>query len=240
MKTSNKILLAVAIIPVILIVGTIVSLRVAFERRTDTKTVTNPSEERIIREYQYSGFSKIMVSGVWDLKIFQGNEYFVEISAPEYAMDSISAREKNDQLILDYLPDYENSGLQNMPKAAVMVPSISTIYLMGTCRLDLREFNTDYLNVVGDGEVRMTVSNTAITNLDLVSQGVSEWDFSKASVVNARVRTDGTFSILLFMNGGRLSGALNGIGTLTYTGAADITDMKKKDPMSRIVYRKDL
>ena len=237
MKTSNKLLLAVGIIPSILIVGACVSLKIAFEGRTETKTTTTPSKSVIIREYRYSGFEKIMARGVWDIKISQGNDYFVEISAPEYAIDSIVVTKKNGNLILDYYPDHESSSYENMQKANITVPSISNIYLKGACRLDLSEFSTDYLSVTADGETKMAASNTSITNLDLVSHGISEWDLSKASIVNARIRADGTFSISLFMEGGRLFGALDGVGTLTYDGAADVSDMKKKNPMSRIVYR---
>jgi len=228
----------VGIIPIILIVGTFVSLKIAFERRTETKTTTNPSKSRITREYQYSDFQKLMVIGVWELKISQGNDYFVEISAPENMMDSIIVRKKSDQLILDYLPDYESSGGETMPEVTLMVPSISTIFLKGACSLDLSGFSTDYLSVTADGETKMIASNTSITNLDLESHGISEWDLSKASVVNARIRADGSFSISLLMDGGRLLGVLDGIGTLTYAGEADISGMKKVDPLSRIVYRK--
>ncbi len=237
MKTSNKILLVAGIIPIILIVGAFVSFRIAFERRTEVKTTTNPSKSRIIREYQYSDFQKIKVIGFWGLKISQGNDCFVGISAPENMMDSIIVRKKSDQLILDYLPDYESLGGENMPEVTLMVPSISTIYLKGACRLDLSGFSTDYLSVTADGETKMIASNTSITNLDLESHGSSEWDLSKASVVNARIRADGTFSISLLMGGGRLLGVLDGIGTLTYAGEADISGMKKVDPLSRIVYR---
>lgn len=235
MKTSNKMLLVVALLPFLFITGLMVSMKISFEKHRDEFVKTEISDKLIQKEFPLSDFHRIHVSGMWDLKISRGEKFQIRVEAPENMMWAIEVNKEEDQLRLRFIPDYFEPDSKEMPKATIVMPSISAIDVWQICRLELKGFKSSQLNLASEGNLQVAAFNTDIDNLDMVCKGVANCDFSQSSVQNARVRMDGPFSIKLAMTGGRLTGTLDGVGTLNYSGKADTREISVTNPLSRIV-----
>jgi hypothetical protein len=61
-------------------------------------------------------------------------------------------------------------------------------------------------------------------------------NLSQVPVVNAKIEYNGDYSISLLMAGGRLAGVIGGIGSLIYSGDADISQLRTDSAMGRIVH----
>lgn len=240
MKTSNKILLVAAAIPVLLFIGVSIFLKVAFENSVYSDVEGFDPEKLISKEYDFKGCNKLFFNGAWDIKIVKGSDCHVEISAPETVINFISVQNIGNELFLNQLSGDLKSDDGYALKVEITIPAATDIVLTGACRLNVSDFVQDSLAIDANGAIQLSISNANLTDLDLKGKGVAEWDLSKASVVNAHVDYDGKFSIALYINGGKLSGVLDGVGTLTYTGEADTIDMKMKNPLSKIVHQKVL
>lgn len=240
MKTSNKILFAGAIVPVLLFLGIAVSLRTGFENSVYKNAEKLESKTPVSREYDFKGFSKLFFSGAWDVRIIQGSEYSVKIKAPENIMNLVSIENVEDKLILNQFSGYQIMDSGYALEAEIVMPSPSDITLLGACRLNIIGCRQDYIVINANGATKISVSDTRLTNLNLKGEGIAEWDLSQALIVNTEVDYYGQFSIALCMDGGELKGVLEGMGELTYAGKADTSELKIKNPLSRIVHLRDL
>ena len=240
MKTSNKILIAAAIVPVFLFLGEAVLLKIAFENSVYKNAERLESKTPISREYDFKGFNKLFFNGAWDVKIIQGSDYSVKIKAPENIMNLVSIRNEEDKLFLNQFSGYQKMDTGYALEAEIVMPAPSDITLLGACRLYITGYRQEYIGIEANGATKISVSDTTLTNLNLKGEGIAKWDLSQAPIVNAEVEYVGQFSISLFMNGGELKGVLDGMGELTYSGSADTSEMKIKNASSRILHLQDL
>lgn len=240
MKTSNKILLAASIVPALLFLDIAVSLRIAFESSAYKDAGTLASTVPISREYDFKDFSNLFFSGAWDVKIIQGSDYSLKIRAPENILNLVRVNNVEDKLILNQFSGDLKTDSGYALEAEIVMPSLSGTILLGACRLNIIGFRQDNIGIEANGATRISMSDTRLTNLNIKGEGIAEWDLSKASIVNAEIDYNGQFSMALYMNGGKLKGLLDGVGELTFTGTADTSEMKIKNPLSRIVHLQDL
>ncbi|RPI71604.1 MAG: hypothetical protein EHM45_23305, partial [Desulfobacteraceae bacterium] len=220
-KTSNKFLLGIVLLPLLVAVVTMLMVRDAFEksRYKDYKDFpTAESTSEIFKTYDLKDFSGIDVSGNWEITFVQGASYRVEVSAPQRIMNNVRASVYDKQLSLDCGPASTTSERDIIPKATIVFPSLSTLNLTGDCHIHASDIRTDYLFISLNGNIDMTMENAAIKELNLIGDGEASIDFSRASTTNVRINYDGPHTMSFSMNSGRLSGKIDGTGTLTYSG----------------------
>lgn len=237
MKTSNKILIVAAFVPIMLFLGVSVSLKIAFEKSVDKDAEGSDSGAFVSREYDFKDFHDLFFNGSWDIKVVEGSDYHIEIQALENIFNYVSVKSIGDKLIFNHLSGYQELDGEYALKVEIYIPSVSDITLLGACRLDLKGFRQDYLGIEANGATRISVSDTRLTKLNLKGQGIAEWNLSRASIVNADVEYNGKFKIALLMEGGKLKGNLDGEGELAYGGEADTKEMKIKNPLSQVVHQ---
>jgi hypothetical protein len=238
-KTSNKFLLAAGITPVLIICVTLLILRIMMSgdnlKAKESSSAPGPQTEKTI---DLDGFNKISVSGPWTVHIIQGDNCKVIINAPQNVMDKISVKRGGATLFVDenqhVFSQISNAHLE----ATITLPLISELNTNGVINLDLSGIKNDSLILNMAGVTKITGSSSTIQNLSLTDNGVSTIDLSGVPIVNANVLCEGTFNIDLLMNGGRLAGNLNGVGTLSYKGEVSSNDIHVNSPVSKVVHRK--
>ena len=97
-------------------------------------------------------------------------------------------------------------------EATITLPLIERIDVNCITNLDLSGIKNDFLKITMNGVTKISASDSSFQELSLFESGVSTIDLSNVPVTNAEVECDGTFTVDLTMNGGRLFGSLNGVG----------------------------
>ena len=237
-KTSNKILLAAGITPVLIIFITLLILKIMMSG-DNVKAIASSSDPgpQTIKIIDLDEFDKISVMGSWTVHIIQGINYKVIINAPQNVIDKISVKRGGATLFIDENQQVFSRLNNTYLEATITLPLISELNTNGVINLDLLEIKNDSLTLNMAGVTKISASSCTIHNLYLTENGVSTIDLSGVPIVNANVLCEGTFNIDLLMNGGLFSGNLNGVGILSYKGDVSKNEIQVNSPMSRIVHR---
>jgi hypothetical protein len=239
-KTSNKILLAAGITPVLVIFITLLILRIMMSGDA-LKAIASSSEPgpQTTKTIDLDAFNKISVVGPWTVHIIQGSNYKVIINAPQNVIDKLIVKRGGANLFL-FIDENQRvfSQINNTYlEATITLPFISELDINGVINLDLSEIKNDSLILNINGVTKITASSCTVQNLSLTEKGIANIDLSGVPIANANLECDGTFNIDLLMNGGRLSGNLNGVGNLSYKGEVSVNDIQVNSPMSKVVHR---
>ncbi len=241
MKTSNKLLWVVLVVPFLMVLATLVFLRISFEKSPWKEGGKPDFGEKVSKVYDIKNFNRLVVMGPWNIQLDRGDEFKVEVGAQEKILNNlVSVKRTGSVLTLSYPSTYPGSNEADPMAAVIVLPSVSEVEIVGSCRVALKGFTAERLHITSKGAVRMSATDSKITNLEMEAEGNTQLDFSKAPVVNAKVNYTGTYTISLLLDRGRLSGVLGGTGTLFYAGEADISEMKRLSSMTRIVHRPEL
>ena len=237
MRTSNKILLAGAASPIlsVFILALILKMLPLEIKSTDTAEVDKSSwTTRIFPLEEFHGISS---KGIWEIHLVQGDDYLVEIKAPEDMFKMISVNRMDQTLLLDYAKAPEQ--LQDRPNinALIHLPYLSEINVQGASYLYLSGITTDSVSIHSEGLLKLLSADCTIENLSFTGNGMSRLDLSETPVTNADIQCGGLFSIDILMNGGYLIGMIDGFGTFTFEGNVSENKMIATSPLIKVVHR---
>jgi hypothetical protein len=236
-KTSNKILLVAGAIPVLVLFLLLLTIRIMMPGNTlnamGPQVIVGP---QIVKTIELEGFNEISVNGPWRLHVIQRDRYKIEIKVPQQLVEKLIVEKRGNTLFIGENPGAMFQGGNKNLEATVIIPVVSKIDLNGVNSVDLSGINNDNLNISMQGVTTVTGLDSAIKDLSLKGKGVSTIDMTGVSVTNASVECNGTYTINLFMNGGRLSGRLDGIGNLNYRGYITSNEVLANSPVSSVVH----
>jgi hypothetical protein len=238
-KTSNKILLVAGITPVLIICVTLLILRIMMSE-DNLKAIAASSDPgpQTTKIFDLDEFNKITVMGAWTVHVIQGNNFKVIINAPQNVIDKIIVNRGGATLLIDENQRVIGPINNKYLEATITLPLITELMTNGVINLDLSGIKNDSLALNTAGVTKIMASSGTIQNLSLAGNGVSNIDLSGVPIVNANVLCEGTYNIDLLMNGGRLAGNLNGVGTLSYKGEVSSNDIHINSPVGKVVHRK--
>lgn len=234
-KTSNKILLIAGSIPIIFIILMLSALKFIPLGEGSSRASTPASSGLVTRTLPLEGFSEISLKGVWKVNLFQGNGFAVKISASEPAMKEVKAEKYENELVLDSGIKPRGSSGNRRITADITLPVVSRIDIEGVAGINLFEMDIDTISIRSEGVADISGDKGMIRDLQFYGHGVTRMDLSAVPVTNASLNCPGVYTIKLFMNGGRLSGNLDGVGTFKYEGIAGVNELRVNGPQNKVV-----
>ena len=160
-------------------------------------------------------FTAVSAVGGWKITVEPGDQA-VEVAAAAGVVDLVRVAERAGTLHLELAPG--TISLTDALEARITTPDLRRMEIRGGASVRIVGFDLAALALRIDGAATVTAADSTIGSLDLVVNGASNVDLSQSPVVDARVQLDGASNLTIAMAGGELSGALRGVGNVTYTG----------------------
>ncbi len=220
MKTSNRILLGVALgIAVMLVMLPLFILRVTVERNTLDESGKLSTDTIPTKTFSLQDFVGIHADGYWDIEIVQGKEYRVDVNVPDDIVDRLIVRiDENKMLSLARKYSPQESVEPIRLQASITLPALSRLSIKNLGRIHFTGFTTDALTIEANGHSTIIGATNNIRNLILNSQGFVKVDLKESKIANAELFCGGLVNIDLNMAGGTLSGLIDGFGKVLYSG----------------------
>jgi len=177
------------------------------------------SGQRTSGRYDYSGFTGVDASGLWEVAIERGDAWRIAIEAPEELLDDIEVELEGDELSFGYEGECAGCFRDGITlKATVTMPELESLDLSGVTKLSFSGFDGASLTVDMSGASELRGAASRFDSLSLDKSGVGNLDLGDVTVTNAAVDISGAGKVTLRMGGGRLSGDMSGFGNLEYYG----------------------
>jgi hypothetical protein len=223
MKTSNKILLAVLAVVVVVMITAIVGLRFYVDRLisesggTISERGITGSDELVTRTYDVRGFTGVEISGGWQVEVSEGEEFSLEIETRKKYLDYIAVGVEGDTLRIEAknIFSFEHSRME----ARIVMPELDSFSSTGGLKLDIRGFSGDELSISGKGGSSVEGRGGGYERMDLRFSGGTELDLEELPATNVELHSQGAIDAVLSMRGGTLSGKLSGAGSVGYHGS---------------------
>ncbi len=221
MKTSSKILLTVLAALLIFTIGGLLSLRILVDRAAESEGGLRAFNEKsigdsITQQYDMQDFSHIKVKGGWSVSLESGDEYEVSITFPENLQDNIRIEKSGKILILETrgLVDFKGSHF----KAEIQLPELSALSSEGGLSASLSGFSGEELTIKSGGGVQIEADNCQYSQLELKLSGGIQGNFKDLRAENIHVDGSGAVDLDLMVDGGSLTGELNGAANIRIRG----------------------
>jgi hypothetical protein len=235
-KTSNKILLIAGAVPILFIILLLITMRIIPSGGGTSQASSSGAADMTTRTLPLKGFSEISTKGNWIINLVQGDNFLVNISAPESVINEIKAENNGTKLVLDSEKFKDSKDVMPI-KADITLPAVSIIDTAGKTAINLSSLNIDSISIRSDGPTNITGDKGMIRDLKLNGTGLLRMDLSSVPVTNADLECQGVYMIKLLMNGGRLSGNLEGMGTFNYAGKVSVNEIRKNGDQSKVVHQ---
>lgn len=247
MKTSHKILVFAGMLPMFMVIPMLLYVKNILE---DTEDITTPyidSHPRVTKEVLVKDFSKIRTNGIWRIHVIRGDDFSVELEAPEKVIEDIKLEKIDDTLFLDsrnkpfakFIGPQASFTLPSsklaVPQAFITLPSISEIHLFGMTNLDISGFDSEAITINAQDVSTISGKDSMIQQLTLTGNGILSLDMYDTTVTNAHIDYNGLYNVKMAIAGGRLSGQISGIGTLHCRGDIGVNDIEVISP-GRMVF----
>lgn len=222
MKTSSKILLTVLAVVLVITAGGLISVRILVDRSFEDSGGFQAIEERnvgkkITQQYDIEDFSRIKVVGGWSISIQSGEDYKVSITFPENLQDHVKVGRSGQALILETtgLVDFKGAHF----KAEIQMPQLTGLSSEGGMSASLQDFTGDELQINSGGGVQLKAENCIYTDLELDLSGGIQGNLQDLKAENINIDGNGAVDLDLYMNGGSLTGEVNGAANIKIRGS---------------------
>lgn len=221
MRTSNKILLGIAVVILFAGMASVVGIRILSQRYLRESTIgmekRNFSEDEWIKvEYQFSGFDRLNFLGSWEVDLEQGDSYEVTVHLPEPLREYLKVEKEGHTLVFDASDII--SLRQRQLSARIVLPDLQELKGAGGLQVDMRGFTGKSLTLRAGGALDMAADECRYENLSIEVNGGMNADLRSMPVVNADVNSSGAADLKLRLEGGRLTGHVSGAANIEYYG----------------------
>ena len=166
--------------------------------------------------YGFEDFDSVTVEGFWDLKIEQGAEYSVAVSYPGSWGQTSVVEASGQTLILGFPENHRD--VDESAVARVVMPELAALRIDGFGSVSFSGFDCNDLTTVIEGAGQVTGRDSAARNLEVEVNGAGQVDYEDLTSIDAEVILDGAGQVKLLMDGGRLTGRIDGVGRVVYSG----------------------
>jgi hypothetical protein len=219
MKTKNKILLFTLIVPFILVVMVIVSIKKSFNDETDSSLSYSEEIDSIKRSFDFNNFEQISAEGFFSISLTHDDHFSIELVAPETAMDEISVSQSGQTLLLKLNKNsFSLFSINKRPRINITLPSISRVDIKGVADISFTDFSSAKTSIFMEGVVNVTGKSCLFDQFSLSGTGVMNVSMDDMPVTSAHFEYSGVYNINMHMNGGSLTGKLDGIGKMIASG----------------------
>lgn len=231
MKTKNKILLFTCVIPFIIVIMMILSIKKSLNEESDP--AFSYSEQKISEKISFDlkNFENISAEGFWDINLMYDDHFKVELVAPENMMSEITVEKTGQTLVLSSKKDkFSLFSIKKGPQINITLPLISKLEIDGVADINISEFQNTTTSIYMNGVVNVTGENCIFDQISLNGTGVLNVSMSDVPVTNAHFKYSGMYNIIIHMNGGALTGKLDGLGNMIAWGEIAENSIKVSKP----------
>ena len=233
MKTKNKILLFTGVVPFIIVIMMIFSVKHTLNKETDPSLSDSERINSEKRSYDFKNFENISAEGVWDINLMYDDQFKVELVAPVNMMSEITVNKTDRTLILASKKDsYSLFSNYKKPRINITLPLISRLDIDGVANIKISEFKNTEISIFMNGVMNITGESCSIDQFSLNGTGVVNVAMNDVPVTNAHFKYSGIYNINILMNGGELTGKLDGIGKMIASGEIAENSIKVNGPGS--------
>lgn len=185
---------------------------------------TGSRSDSVSETLDLDDFDSVIVEGAWKVSIYQSQDYGVEINYPSNMGDQILASLRGSQLVLGARDWHASSGDDLI--AYIYLPTLSELRIEGAADASFQGFSENEMNVFLDGAAQIKGYDSDVADLNVRLQGIGQIDLEGVEAVNATVNLEGAGEIKLDMKGGELTGSLEGLGHVSYSGFVSDEDVR--------------
>lgn len=231
MKTKNKILLFTLIIPFIIVVMVILSIQKSFKEQTDSPTLYSEGIDSFTKSFDFTNYENISAEGFWKINIIHGDHFEIELMAPENMLSEITVEKTGQTLVLlSKKNTFSLFSLNKRPRINITLPLISELDIEGVADILISDFNNAKASISMNGVMNVTGENCNFDQFSLSGTGVLNVSMSDVPITNAHFKYNGIYNINILMNGGELTGKLDGMGKIITSGEIAENSIKVNGP----------
>ena len=234
MKTSNKILVAVSIVPFIIILMMLFSFRNILDKEPAMINQDSAKTNYHTEKNDLGSFDGIRAEGIWDIVLNRGDHCRIELETPDNSTTHASVTRQGNTLVLT--SNKESFSFFNRPKISITLPSISRLDLFGKYDVKISNLKISKLDINLKGVASFVGTDSSVEDFSLNGNGVLNTDFKLMPVTNAHYNFTGFYLMEMNMNGGELSGRLSGSGKLVISGHVSANKLQTNGP-GNIVFK---
>ena len=153
---------------------------------------------------------------MWTVDIEQSDDFTIDLSYPPEYAERVRAEVVSGTLVLNIRrrrdKDYDNFS------ARIGMPSLESVVIEGLSDVWIAGFNQDSLELTLEGLANVESADSQVDVLNVSFDGAGRADLRGITAVDARVDMRGAGVVELTMDGGILEGAVEGVGSIFYSG----------------------
>lgn len=224
MRTSQKtMLIAIVLLAVMMVTAIVVGKFIAFDIAFNkNEKAEGPPVSEILELMDFDAVT--IVGGMWDAKIEQSKDFYVEITSPRSIQNEYDIQVRKNELFITGPEKLKTFSKKNL--LTIRAPSIKSLHLTGLGNIMINGFNEKTMKIVSNGAIDVSARNASADVLEVFVEGIGDIDLSGMAAVDATVILDGFAEVFVNMNGGVLKGSLDGLGTIRYKGSVTREEIK--------------
>ncbi len=185
------------------------AVEAAVNKVTET-TGTTGSSALLAQDFPVASLKTLVVEGGWEVSLTRGETASVHVEAPSSVINDVRVDSQDGSVTIRLL--HEANLMQGKLTAKVTAPALNRIEFRGGVNANIDGFVEPALWISIAGAGTLTGSGNRIENFTVNCAGAANVNFRESKTTNATVVAAGASRIVLTMNGGTLSGRLDGVG----------------------------
>jgi|GEM_PF-2216894 len=224
MKKSTMMLTGGAAVILIILIALISFFRMSADRfikfAGDSEETVEQTGIIETKEMVFDKFDSLYFTSVWDVKIIEGDEYKVILTADKAIINELEVAKSGSRLSFSYDKYLRgvSSGSNNVVKAEIILPDLSEINFSGLGNLTIHDLHLDNLTINNSGASNIEAENVVIDQLELIVNGAANAELGNIEIKNCHLNISGAANIELNMTGGKLTGQVSGAASVVYSG----------------------
>ena len=212
---TNRILATSGIVLVLLTAGIVVVIRV----------LPAPAREGgggpdVDRHIEVERFAAIELGGGWDLQFTHASDYSAVLIGDQELVDTAEVSTAGDLLSIHLKGDVDED---RTVRIMITAPAIEALTLAGAVNGKIVGLDAAELTVFSQGATNLVFEDSTIGDLTLQTAGAANIDLGDSLVENAVLDMAGASQLLINMDGGSLTGRVEGVANVRYSG--DVSSM---------------
>ncbi len=209
---TNRILATSGVVLVLLTAGAVVAIRVFVAPAQENGE--NGDGLEFDRQIEVERFTAVELSGGWELHLTHATEYSAVLIGDQDLVDTAEVSTAGDRLSIFFRDVDEDRTARIM----ITAPAIETLSLAGAVNGTIAGLDAAELTVLSEGATNLVFEDSTIGDLTLQTAGAANIDLGESLVENAVLDLAGANQLRLTMNGGSLTGRVEGVGNVRYSG----------------------
>ena len=212
---TNRILATSGVVLILLTAGVAVAIRVfPAPVRENGHGLEFDRQIEGDRQIDVERFTALELSGGWELHLTHAAEYSVVLIGDQDLIDTAEVSTAGDRLSIIFRDVDEDRTARIM----ITAPAIDTLSLAGVVNGTVVGLDAADLTVRLDGASNLVFEDSTIGDLTLQTAGAANIDLEESLVENAVLSLAGANQLRITMDGGSLTGRVEGVGNVRYSG----------------------